>query len=64
MISPNEYKIDVNKNHDESTLVVEKILGVSLVKPLKEVSVMLENFLDICPPELPNTYVLYLTIEM
>jgi len=64
MIRPNESEMKVNKEHDESALVVEEILENSLVKPLKEVSVMLEDFLDICPPKLPNTYVLYLTIRM
>jgi hypothetical protein len=64
MIRPNESEMKVNKEHDESALVVEEILGDFLVKPLKEVSVMLEDFLDICPPELPNTYVLYLRIRM
>lgn len=64
MIRPNESEMKVNKEHDKSALMVEEILGDSLVKPLKEVSVMLEDFLVICPPELPNTYVLYLTIRM
>jgi hypothetical protein len=47
--------MEVKKEHGVSVLVVEEVLRDSLVKSSEVISVVLEYFLDICPPELPNT---------
>jgi hypothetical protein len=54
-ISSNEFEMEVKKEHGVSVLVVEEVLRDSLVKSSEVISVVLEYFLDICPPELPNT---------
>jgi hypothetical protein len=54
-ISSNEFEMEVKKEYGVSVLVVEEVLRDSLVKSSEAISVVLEYFLDICPPELPNT---------
>ena len=51
-MSPNELETKVKKESDMSALMVEEILGNSLVEPPIEMSMVLEEFHDISPPKL------------
>jgi len=54
-IRSNEFGKEINEKYIVSALVIEEVLGNSLVELLEEIRVVLEDFLDIFSRELPNS---------